>query len=218
VSFFFLLLDQVYLPIRELRYVIVGVFCLLGCLPMIFALAPGGNKTPFSYPPYHPPSIQKAGSYAKETELTMSDIPWAMAWYGQRQCVWLTPKMQPDFFDINDLQKPIDALFLTSVTLDSRIMSEWLRAGTESWPNIILETVQFSGQRDANGQDKWPKHVDLRIRQLNESTQASPLNLGMQSLKISYLPFHYWQRGWPEFLLLTTRDRAISEQGADSSL
>jgi hypothetical protein len=208
-SFFFLLLDQVYLPIRELRYVIIAAFCVFGCLPMIFALLPGGNKTPFSYPPYHPPSLQKAATYAKETELTMSDIPWAMAWYGQRQCVWLTPKMQPDFFDINDLQKPIDALFLTPVTLDSRIMSEWLRAGTESWPNIILETVQFSGQRDANGQDLWPKHVDLRIRQLSESTQTSPLNLGMQSLKISYLPFHYWQRGWPDFLLLTPRERPI---------
>jgi|ERR1051326_509993 hypothetical protein len=212
VSFFFLLLDQVYLPIRELRYVIVGAFCAIACLPMIIALVPSRAKTPFSYPPYHPPSIQKAGMYAKENELTMSDVPWAMAWYGKRQCVWLPPKMQPDFFDINDLQKPVNALFLTQVTLDGRIMTDWFRGGTESWQNIILETIQFSGQRDAEGKDVWPKHVDLRIRQLNESTQSSPLNLGMQGLKISYLPFHYWQRGWPEFLLLTTRERPVNEE------
>src|ERR1051326_6647085 len=166
VSFFFLLLDQVYLPIRELRYVIVGAFCAIACLPMIIALVPSRAKTPFSYPPYHPPSIQKAGMYAKENELTMSDVPWEIAGYGKRQCVWLPPKMQPDFFDINDLQKPVNALFLTQVTLDGRIMTDWFRGGTESWQNIILETIQFSGQRDAEGKDVWPKHVDLRIRQL----------------------------------------------------
>jgi hypothetical protein len=212
VSFFFLLLDQVYLPIRELRYVIIGAFCVVACLPMLFALVPSRTKTPFSYPPYHPPSIQKAGAYAKETELTMSDVPWAMAWYGQRQCVWLSPKMQPDFSDINDLQKPVNALLLTQVTLDGRIISDWFRGGTESWPNIILETLPYSGQRDAEGKDVWPKHVDLHIRQLSQSTQSSPLNLGMQGLKISYLPFHYWQRGWPDFLLLTTRARPINEE------
>jgi 4-amino-4-deoxy-L-arabinose transferase-like glycosyltransferase len=212
VSFFYLLLDQIYLPIRELRYLLIGAFCVIGCLPMIFALLPSRTKTPFSYPPYHPPSIQKAASYAKADELTMSDVPWAMAWYGQRQCVWLTPKMMPDFADINDLQKPVQVLYLTKVTLDSRIISDWLAAGTESWPNIILETVQFSGQRDAEGKDFWPKRVELKVRQLSESTQSSPLNLGAQGIKISYLPFHYWQQGWPEFITLTTRQRAIDQE------
>jgi 4-amino-4-deoxy-L-arabinose transferase-like glycosyltransferase len=212
VSFFYLLLDQIYLPIRELRFVIIGAFCVIGCLPMLFALLPTRTRTPLSYPPYHPPTIQRAANHAKPDELTMSDGPWAMAWYGQRQCVWLTPKMQPDFSDINDLQKPIQLLFLTRPTLDSRIISDWLAPGTESWPNIIMETVQFSGQRDAEGKDTWPKRVELRVRQLNESTQASPLNLGVQGLKVSYLPFHYWQRGWPDFIILTTRERPISEE------
>jgi len=212
VSFFYLLLDQVYLPIRELRFVIIGAFCVIGCLPMVFALIPGGNKSPLSYPPYHPPTIQKSASYAKPEESTMSDIPWAVAWYGQRQCVWLTPKMQPDFAEINDLQKPINSLLLTKVTLDSRIISDWLAGGGESWPNIILETVQYSAQRDTEGRDNWPKRVDLRVRQLSDSTQVSPLNLGMQSLKISSLPFHFWQRGWPDFLILTTRENPTTNE------
>jgi hypothetical protein len=212
VSFFYLLLDQIYLPIRELRYVIIGAFCVVGCLPMLFALLPARTKTPLSYPPYHPPYIQKAANFAKPEELTMSDLPWAMAWYGHRQCVWLTQKMQPDFSEINDLQKPVTVLFLTRVTLDSRIITDWLAAGTESWPNIILETVQFLAQRDANGKDNWPKRVELRLRQMNESTQSSPLNLSGQGLRVSYLPFHYWQTGWPEFIILTTRERPISEE------
>jgi 4-amino-4-deoxy-L-arabinose transferase-like glycosyltransferase len=212
VSFFFLLLDQVYLPIRELRYVIIGAFCIIGCLPMIFALVPSSRKNPLSYPPYHPPSIQQSGTYAKQGELTMSDIPWAMAWYGQRQCVWLTPKVQPDFSEINDLQKPVDVLFLTKITLDSRIITDWITAGSESWPYMILETAQFSTQRDANGQDTWPKHVELRVTQLNPAHQISPLNLGMQSPKISYLPFHYLQKGWPDFISVTTRERPANEE------
>lgn len=211
VSFFFLLLDQVYLPIRELRYVIIAAFCVIACLPMIIALVPSRGRMPFSYPPYHPSSIQLAGTYAKETELTMSDVPWAMAWYGQRQCLWLPPTTQPEFSDINDLQKPIEVLLLTQLTLDSRIMTDWARV-PDSWATIIFQLNQFAGQRDAEGKDVWPKHVDLQVRQLSESTQSSPLNLGMQSLRISTLPFHYWQRGWPEFLVLTTREKASNEQ------
>jgi hypothetical protein len=179
---------------------------------MIFALVPSSRKNPLSYPPYHPPSIQQSGTYAKQGELTMSDIPWAMAWYGQRQCVWLTPKVQPDFSEINDLQKPVDVLFLTKITLDSRIITDWITAGSESWPYMILETAQFSTQRDANGQDTWPKHVELRVTQLNPAHQISPLNLGMQSPKISYLPFHYLQKGWPDFISVTTRERPANEE------
>jgi len=47
---------------------------------------------------------------------------------------------------------------------------------------------------------------------MNEATQSSPYNLGAQGLRISYLPFHYWQRGWPEFITLTTRERPITEE------
>jgi hypothetical protein len=213
VSFFYLLLDQIYLPIRELRYVIIGAFCVIACVPMLFALLPSRTRTPLSYPPYHPPSIQTAANFAKPDELTMSDIPWAMAWYGQRQCVWLAPKIQPDFSDINDLQKPVDVLYLTRITLDSRIITDWMAAGTgNTWPTIVLETAQFSGQRDAEGKETWPKRVELSVRQLNESTQSSPLNLSAQGLKVAYLPFHYWQRGWPEFISLTTREKPITEE------
>ena len=78
----------------------------------------------------------------------MSDIPWAVAWYGQRQCVWLTLKCAPDakdttthedFFAINDYQKPINALYLTPKTMDARFLSQWIKAGERSWGNFILE-------------------------------------------------------------------------------
>ena len=78
----------------------------------------------------------------------MSDVPWAMAWYGQRQSVWLTlkatadasdPTTHEDFLAINDFQKPIGALYLTPRTLDARFFSEWIAAGETSWGSFILD-------------------------------------------------------------------------------
>ena len=149
VSFFYALLDQINLPIRELRFVVIGLFGVLVSLPMIFALLP--PKTyPVAYPPYFPPAIQQTSSWLKENELMMSDVPWAVAWYGNRQCVWLTlyatanpsdPDSNENFFTINDYQKTINALYLTPRTLDDRFLSDWIRAGEQSWGSFVIETV-----------------------------------------------------------------------------
>jgi hypothetical protein len=149
VSLFYLLLEQIHFPFPQLRYIVIGVFSLLACLPMVFVfLPPRGN--PVAYPPYYPPAIQQVSGWLKETELAMSDIPWAVAWYGQHQCVWLTlrctpdpkdPNAHEDFFAINDYQKPIKLLYLTPQTMDSRFLTQWIRAGEQSWGSFILESM-----------------------------------------------------------------------------
>ncbi len=82
--------------------------------------------------------------------MAMSDIPWAVAWYGQRQCVWLTLRCKPDakdptthedFFAINDYQKPIKLLYLTPATMDARFLTQWVKAGEQSWGSFILESI-----------------------------------------------------------------------------
>ena len=62
----------------------------------------------------------------------MSDVPWAVAWYGQRQCVWLTLNAQDDFFAINDYLKPVQALYLTPETMDAKFASDWMYRAGES--------------------------------------------------------------------------------------
>ena len=75
-------------------------------------------------------------------ELMMSDIPWAVAWYGQRQCTWTTLNAKYEFFALNDsLAKPVRALYLTLVTLDGKLFSECLQGGVESWGNFVLKSV-----------------------------------------------------------------------------
>ena len=149
VSFFFLLLDQINLPMRELRLPVIGLFGAVAWLPLVLTLMP--PKTfPVAYPPYHPLVIQQTADWMKENELMMSDIPWAVAWYGDRQCVWLTlnatenprnAESQENFFSINDYLKPISALYLTPRTLDSRFVSDWVRAGEASWGSFFIQTI-----------------------------------------------------------------------------
>ena len=149
VSLFYLVLEQMRLPFPQLRYVVIGLFSLVACLPMVFVFLPP-KSIPVAYPPYYPPAIQTVMGWLKEKELAMSDVPWAVAWYGQRQCVWLTLKCTPDardakthadFFAINDYLKPINVLYLTPQTMDSRFLTQWIRAGEQSWGSFILESM-----------------------------------------------------------------------------
>lgn len=134
---FFQLLDQMALPIRELRYLVIGLFGFVACLPMLFIFLPP-RTSPLAYPPYYPPTIQKACVCMKPAELIMSDIPWAMAWYGDRQCVWLTLNANSQFFAIHDFLKPVRGLYLTTRTTDTGFLSKWLRAQGEDWEKFIF--------------------------------------------------------------------------------
>jgi hypothetical protein len=140
VSFFLTFLEQVKWPLPQLRYAAIVLFAGLCCLPLIFALL-SPKTIPIAYPPYYPPDIQQTAGWMKPDELMMSDVPWAVAWYGQRQCVWLTVNAQDDFFAINDYMKPVQALYLTPETMDGKFVSDWVRAGKNSWGNFILQAA-----------------------------------------------------------------------------
>jgi hypothetical protein len=143
VSLFLTLLEQINLPARQLRYPIIAGFAVLSCLPMIFVLLPP-KTSPVAYPPYYPPDIQQTAGWMQEGELTMSDVPWAVAWYGRRQCVWLTLNPQDDFNAINFWMKPVQSLYLTPETMDSRFISDWGKASDKSWGGFILQVVTQS--------------------------------------------------------------------------
>src|SRR5262249_2160342 len=130
--------------------VVMGIFSALASLPLILVFLPP-KPNPIAYPPYNPPAIQVISSWMRDTELAMSDVPWAVAWYGQRQCILLTLKATPDaqdprthedFLSINDYQKPIVLLYFTPRTIDSRFYSDWLAAGEISWGSFIIDSLK----------------------------------------------------------------------------
>ena len=144
VALFFTLLEQLVLPHPAVQSVIVVVFVILASLQLIFTLLPP-RSLPAAYPPYSPPMIQTVSRWLKSDELMMSDMPWAVAWYGDRQCIWTTLDAgldhSGDFFTINDYQKPIHALYLTPLTIDTRFVSEMIRNPDGAWGRFVLESL-----------------------------------------------------------------------------
>ena len=153
VSLFFVVLEQVELPFFQLRSAAVGLFCAIASLPLILTILPP-KTVPIVYPPYYPPSIQTAVGWTKEDELMMSDIPWAVAWYGQSQCVWLTLNARVEFFAINDLLPAGQRAVLTPQTVD-----RWTQSG--DWGNLFLETMRES----PGDNSRYPLHLNLLLPQ-----------------------------------------------------
>jgi Dolichyl-phosphate-mannose-protein mannosyltransferase len=140
VVFFLNLLGQMNTPSPEIRYGVVVVFAMVCCQPLLAALLPP-KVSPVSYPPYYPPEIQTISGWMRPDECMMSDIPWAVAWYGRHQCVWNTINSQYEYFLFNDNVKQVRALYLTLNTLDEKLFTDCLQGGVDSWGNFVLKTV-----------------------------------------------------------------------------
>jgi len=140
---FFQLLDQMSFGTRELRYAVIGLFGLVACLPMVYSFLPP-KSSPVAYPPYYPPVIQLTSDWMQESELMMSDVPWAVAWYGNRQCVSYLESTPSEFYAIHDFLKPIRGLYLSPLTMNSRLLSQWLDPGKQNQlPVLVANLLSF---------------------------------------------------------------------------
>jgi 4-amino-4-deoxy-L-arabinose transferase-like glycosyltransferase len=139
-AMFAVLLDQMEIEHPPTRNLAAGLACLVLCAPLIFTLFTP-RYTTLAYPPYHPVVIQEAAGWMQaepEPELAMSDIPWAVAWYGNRPCVWLTWDLA-DAETINR-QQALRALYLTHLTLDRKLVTGQIR-DTEPWGKFALDVL-----------------------------------------------------------------------------
>lgn len=140
VSLYRILRDQLKVPSPEIRLVVDGAFIAVLSLPLIFALWPP-RLTPIQYPPYYPPLIQRVSGWMGENEMMMSDIPWAVAWYGNRQAIWLVARPEDEYFAIEDGMKPIKALYLTPRTTDARYLSQMLEPSNRGWEGFLQSVL-----------------------------------------------------------------------------
>ncbi len=136
---FVLLLDQLELPPFGARGTVIGLFLLVACSPVLFALG-GTPRLPLAYPPYHPQVIHERAGWLGERELMMSDMPWAVAWYGQRDCVWLPSNVGEGFAKVHTV-RPVAALYLTGLTLDQKLVSELLQGDDPAWGDFAANAV-----------------------------------------------------------------------------
>jgi hypothetical protein len=149
VALFFPLLNQMTLPFVAARRWVIGFFVTLTALPVGLALLPP-HADPRVLPPYYPPLIQQFAGWLRPDELMMSDLPWAVAWYGHHRCVWTTLHVRSvrgheDFYAINDLRRPVAALYLTHLTLDEPLFSQLYRdprsAQDLAWGRFVSDSV-----------------------------------------------------------------------------
>jgi len=138
-TFFFTVRDQLNLQGPVARGLLWVAFYAVMATPLVLGLL-GPHRSALVYPPYYPPWIEQKSRVVGEDQAVMSDIPWAVAWYGKRPGVWLSLKYidtrseayKDDFFAIKRLQR-ISALYLTSKTLktmDIKSLADWARAET----------------------------------------------------------------------------------------
>jgi len=154
VSLFFVLMEQFGIKQAGVRVFAMGAFAVLAAVPLCFSLLTP-VRSALAYPPYYPPYIQEKARWVGEKDLIMADVPWAVAWYGQRQSVWLSlkyseevsPKYRNDFQTMNHQGKSIRALYLSARTLktiETQALSAWLRgAGSENWEEAVSDWDTF---------------------------------------------------------------------------
>ena len=142
---FFSLLDQWKVNLPEMRFAGCSLIVLSSSLPLLLSfLLP--KPYPVADPPYHPARIQYLKSIPKEhgleelksDNLFMTDLPWALAWYGNQDSIWITRRVQPDFYQINDEFRPVKALYFTEMTTDQRYVSRVFAPNTSNWERFVL--------------------------------------------------------------------------------
>lgn len=73
--------------------------------------------------------------------MLVSDIPWAVAWYGNRQSVWLPANARDEFFKIHDYLKTVNGLYVSARTTDTKFFSNWLRGENQGWGPFLLHCL-----------------------------------------------------------------------------
>ena len=136
VSLFFTLLDQWNVSEIGARVILTGMFGLLVSLPLGFTLI--SRNSPVAYPPYFPPVFQYVCSWMRPNEQMMSDVPAAVAWYGNQQCLLWTRDPGDDFYSIYDYQKPVNALYLSPKALDAHLLTGLLKGANAEWGRPFL--------------------------------------------------------------------------------
>jgi len=134
------ILDQMELPIPELRQFLKSVFIFLAAVPLVVRFLPP-RQIPISYPPYYPKWIVENAELIGEKEWMLSDIPWAVAWYGERTCLWVPMKVDPDFYRINDEYKPVAAIYLTQETTNARFLADVIQGREFEWARFAADIL-----------------------------------------------------------------------------
>jgi hypothetical protein len=123
--------------------IISKVFVVILCTFPGLQMAVNSRRTVLVSPPYVPVVIRQLSGYVPADALMMSDIPWAVAWYGHRPCTGLTLRVREDyredFFAINDYYRSVRALYLSPLTADQPWQSKFIASPDGAWGRLYMD-------------------------------------------------------------------------------
>ena len=163
-GFLITLIDQI-----EWEFPFLRTWCLWGLVTLFSApfllgvLPPKGLSLS---EPYRPSVIREFADFTPKSTLFMSDIPWAVAWYGPRECVWNSLRVsdtaeanvrnrREDFFVFTEARRPIEAVYISPYWADMPFRPRFIGDMDFEWGRFYLEVL-----RGANLPSGFPlKHV-----------------------------------------------------------
>ncbi len=140
-AFFYVLFERLRFRTRVRRAGMVLLFVGVNCIPFGLAILPPRDTYP--YPPYAAEVPRQFGVLFAPTEILVSDIPWAVAWYADRGAIW-APLDQAGFMQIHDGMRNIAGIYLTQKTLSEPNVLEWVGGYHRFW-------IGFFGSRPPPG-------------------------------------------------------------------
>lgn len=144
MAFILVLWSRLELAAKPLRYTFFGIIFCLSALPLL-NMASLGGKSPVQWPPYMPPSIALLREWTAPDEVIASDMPWAVAWYGNRRSLWLPSTVQ-EFLDFNSSDRfggKIAGIYLTPVSCNKPLISDIVKGDFKEWAPFILRSVNI---------------------------------------------------------------------------
>jgi hypothetical protein len=134
--------------IRLIRQAFIFLLFLLSALPFLnqfLQLIGPPSPPPVAWPPYVPPWIAVLGKWTREDEIITSDMPWAVAWYADRESLWLPMTLHEwsDLNDYNQLKGHIVGIYLTPVTGNRPFISEIMKGEYKEWAPFITRNVNL---------------------------------------------------------------------------
>jgi hypothetical protein len=172
-----------------LRLMATGIVVGLAWVPFLISL------TAFHGAALYPPGIQEKALGVAEKERIMSDLPWAMAWYGDRTSVWLSLTHRDaqgpgdDFYSLHRAV-PVSALYLGG---------EGLNAITTT---AVAQWREESGARQGDDWTEFLRVASSLMKRLDTEERKEELEALRRLLQVADQHWAYGaEKTWAEFLL-----------------
>ncbi len=121
------------------QLVFFATLFVVSALPLVFSLLPN-NGSPFQYPPYFEPGINRLAAWTNPGEIIVSDMPWAVAWYADRKSLWLPNKIKEitDLGDNSRLPGSVAGVFLTPISRNTPLFTSVIRGEYSDYQPLIF--------------------------------------------------------------------------------